>query len=1373
MAASPAVLAAGPASTAGVSVLARLLTGLGALIVMVLFTALIAPYFIDWTAYKREFEVQASRIFGQPVTVGGEAQVRILPLPSLAFGGLSIGRNGDGTPMMTVNRLSAHVELLPFLKGQIRVVDMTLDRPSIDIRVGEDGRVAWTSRQELLLDPEMVKLEKLTIREGSVTIAGLADGRTLSASGMEAEVSARSLVGPWTISGRGLVEGVPSRFDISTGHLQEDGTVRFKISVEREDQPYRLALDGPVGIEKDVLTWNGSFEISPVAGGPAGKPLPVRAKGLFRLQPTGTMVPEYRLEIGADDDPFTLTGEGSARFSNGVQFHLAVDGRQVDFDRIARMQGKEAEGGQTLEERIAILRNVIDRIPVPGVDGEIDMEIPAIVAGDTLIREVSGLIKPDMDGWSVRRFTATLPGNTALEARGRLALGEDFGFSGHLVVASRQPSGFAAWAAGKVEPAIRRLSAMGFEADVTLTASQLGFDNLELVLGDNRLTGSVRRVAPAGGQANAPAAVIAVISGDKVLLDDLSAVSSMLMGGDGMKTSDFDVSLKARRLEGMGLAADDLDVQFRQSGGELSIRSLNAGDFLGARISSKGQIGDLFNRPSGNLEIAVEAGDATRIAALAIERLGSNPVLEALASDAELTGGADLSLMIEARPDGDGSKARMVANGVIGGTRLSFRGGLTGRISDPERLRTDYTANFVNPDASVLIRQAGGATLGFNPLIADLGAPLSMSVEGSGGGAEGHHAVLSATLGGTNLSADGKITGLPGDAPGFSFDVTAGSSDIVPLANAFSVVLPGFDTVLGETRPFSLTGRVEGDAQSQRAVIERAQIGGNPVSGTLNRLLPPGQVPRYEGEIKVGTLSLPFLAGTGFGDVSAGIGGAPGEWADGEFSGSLLAGIDGAFAIEADRLVTGLGEDGEAARARISVSNGDLTINELEASWLGGRLVGSGLLASASGTGRLQAQYRIEGAALESLGGALAIAPVASGSISFSGSMEGTGKSARAVAGSLTGSGVYSTRDLRISGISTTGLAGVLEAADAEGFQIAPDTVQPLIRKGFLGGGAIEAGDLSGAFTINGGTIQLRNAGFRVGGNAVSIDGAYSLLSHEADATLTMTVDAGKDRVSGAEPEFTLHFSGDASAPESLVDSQGLEGYLSIRAFEAEQRRVELLESSILEKQRLRHDVIRTNLSERKREEARREEQRRIEEERKAREEEARRKAEEEAAARKAAEEAAARKAAEEAAARKAAEEAAARRAAEEATAKKAADEAAARKAAEKAAAKKAADEAAARKAAEDAAPVSNGGQALQGKPGAPLQLGLPGSGPDTAPGAAGGHSGNTKQTGRQTGTSPKPQKKGFVIETLPVPEPGKPAGLLDSIEQLLFKPKF
>ncbi|OWK23712.1 hypothetical protein AJ87_29105 [Rhizobium yanglingense] len=45
----------------------RFLVFLGGVIVVVLFVALLAPLFIDWTDFRRNFEEQASRIIGKKV----------------------------------------------------------------------------------------------------------------------------------------------------------------------------------------------------------------------------------------------------------------------------------------------------------------------------------------------------------------------------------------------------------------------------------------------------------------------------------------------------------------------------------------------------------------------------------------------------------------------------------------------------------------------------------------------------------------------------------------------------------------------------------------------------------------------------------------------------------------------------------------------------------------------------------------------------------------------------------------------------------------------------------------------------------------------------------------------------------------------------------------------------------------------------------------------------------------------------------------------------------------------------------------------------------------------------------------------------------
>ncbi|TIL50373.1 MAG: hypothetical protein E5Y89_31605, partial [Mesorhizobium sp.] len=70
-----------------------------------------------------------------------------------------------------------------------------------------------------------------------------------------------------------------------------------------------------------------------------------------------------------------------------------------------------------------------------------------------------------------------------LEANGMLSVEDHFGFSGSLLLAVAQPSGFAAWLSRDVDEAIRRLPAAGFKAKVDLSEKRQAFSDLELILG--------------------------------------------------------------------------------------------------------------------------------------------------------------------------------------------------------------------------------------------------------------------------------------------------------------------------------------------------------------------------------------------------------------------------------------------------------------------------------------------------------------------------------------------------------------------------------------------------------------------------------------------------------------------------------------------------------------------------------------------------------------------------------------------------------------------------------------------------------------------------------------------------------------------------
>lgn len=1187
-----------------------------------MFTALIAPYFIDWTAHKQKFEQQASLVFGQPVKVGGAANLRILPLPSVSFGKLQVGENADGTPLLSIEQFSAKLELIPFLTGEVRVVDMTLDRPVVNLQVNENGSVEWTNRKNTLVNPEQVTLNKVKIRDAKINITGLAGGRNFHADSINGEMSAKSLFGPWQFDARGHVEGVDTKFEVATGRLQESGNIRLKITAQRIDQPYKIFLDGPVGIESEVLSWKGKFKISPLVKSGLVKsgtinstlfssnkdPLPARIEGDFKLTPAAILISDFRVEIGDRADPFVLTGNGGASLKEAVYFRFQVDGRQIDLDRVAEMRGENDNvvGDRNLDDRIRIIREVLEQIPVPNLKGEIDFEVPAIVAGDSIIREVSALISPYGNGWEIKKLHAKLPGSSTLEASGRLGLNEDFGFSGHLVVASRQPSGFASWAIGKVDPAIRRLTYGGLEADVSISQGQTSFENMILLLGDNKLTGNMQRIGASGtkganGKKNR-AAIIATLNGKNIRLDDLEAIFAFT-GNDAstnFSEHDLDITLRADQLDAYDIKAKGVDVQFQLNSGELSISKLNAESFFGAKITSIGQITNLLSRPRGNIKFGLSTDNAAPLIAFLERKIGTNSILSALTSDQNYTSNTELKIEIDASPSDDGSRGRALMSGIIGGTSVDIQLGFDAKINDINTAKLDLTVNLANDDPKVLLAQTS-LLKPQNDLIAaqlreGISGPLKMTVESVGSLSAGLSTLVSVTTPDASVSANGLFA-----ANGFSsvdksgdnkntvfteLDVTLGFEDVGPYLLEYGYDVSNSILEVPEKIPFSAIvhfehGENEDGKERIRVSNISGSIAGNSISGNLEFSNGIGGRPLLEGVLSLDVLSFPQIINFVFGkngvigDLSQN-GWKEETWSEAEFGTPLFAGKDAKLEIDALNILTGTKLSAQNGRVLLIVRDGDIELKNIIAESMGGTLSGDLSIQNSDGTAVVKGQFLADGIESEILLADFIAPHFLNGKLRINGTVETNGKTPKALILAMSGGGVATLEEGILKGINVDGLGAVLNASNKKDFEIDAANVDPIAVRAFMNGEmAIEKE--TAAYSISRGVVQIRNLIREGDGWETALSGKVSLLDSEVLASVKLSVDAGKDRVSGASPEISISWNGPIDELEKKVDSQALQGFLSVRALDAEERRVELLQAAILERNRLRFEILKTS----------------------------------------------------------------------------------------------------------------------------------------------------------------------------------------------------
>ncbi|MBC7314407.1 MAG: AsmA family protein, partial [Rhizobium sp.] len=925
--------------------LGRILVFLGGLLVVALFGALLAPLFVDWTDFRKDFESQASRILGKKVTVLGEVNARLLPFPSVTLHDVTVGADKDGKPLVHVARFSMDAELAPLLSGEARIFDMRIEEPKARIRLLPDGTLDWLRGSSADIPARTVVLENVRVVGGEIDFIDEQTGRTRRLTGLDADMSARSLAGPWSVDGSAALDGEKGRFHLSS--LQPElgaEAISLKLRLQPESRPFEIELDGDLKLKSGKPSYQGQFQATwkgkePDRGDPQTPP--PRAKGAFELTNERIALTSYRFEIGETTNPYVVTGE--AKLDTGVnpEFLLTAEGQQVDVNRLANESAKGKTGRNaagSVRERLDLLIAMASEIPIPNLPGKATLRLPAIVAGDTVLRDITLDIRPDGRGWNVERAVVVLPGRTQVEAKGRLTLGSAPAFSGDLLVASTQPSGLSTWVSGSVDPAIRQLKSMGFSAAVNLTPQIQRFEKLELALGPALLNGRLERQS-----LDKAAATLSIdLAGNEIDLDAARAVASLITGEEasqGLLAEKIATRLKVGRLTGYGVEARGVETIFTYDGASVVVDRLNVEDLAGATLKASGTVKGPMTAPSGKAQVALSAPDPGPFLALVNERLPAHPLAGRLVKSASWYADSNLTASLVFGEAAGGGMAVKVA-GTSNGSRVALDYG----VNDLARLSSDAKVNLAatleNPQAQVLLGQAGLDPL---PIGGGEGGRLQISVTGPGDAPA--DAVLTFAAGRTTLSARGKIGLAAAGFPKGSGAVKLESPDLEPYLMMTGVLLPQG----GAGLPARLAAEVAlGEGRAEISAID-AEAAGNRITGALS-VDWTGAVPKVGGQVALDNADLAWLAEGVLGPVSDGVTGAlsttplPKPRSDIDFNLAVTARTfsPGAFVPISD------------FSAKLNGAGGQLTIEDAAGRWLGGAMSGRLMIANTDGNGFYQ-----------------------------------------------------------------------------------------------------------------------------------------------------------------------------------------------------------------------------------------------------------------------------------------------------------------------------------------------------------------------------------------------------------------------------------
>ncbi|KRB61475.1 hypothetical protein ASE04_21700 [Rhizobium sp. Root708] len=1155
--------------------LGRFLVVLGGLIVVVLFVALLAPLFIDWTDFRKNFEDQASRIIGKKVVVHGAVDARLLPFPSVTMHDVRVGQEPDGSPIVQIEQFSMDAELAPFLSGEALIFDMRVVNPKVKLRLLKDGTLDWTHGSQPEIPAKTVVLENVHVGGGDVQFIDDQSGRSRHVTGLNAEMSAKSLAGPWRIEGDAALDGEHGKFLISSNQPDESGVLRMRTHLEPDKHPVSVDLDGELKLIDQKPNYQGTVSAAIESNDKKVDKnyVPPRMKGKFELTNESIRIPEYRLEIGSQQDPYVITGEATLDTGGKPQFLLTADGQQIDVNRI----GNQGAGGKTARDpalsarqRLNSLVRIVSQVPIPQVPGKASVRLPAIVAGDTTIRDVQLDLEPASNGWTIDNAVGTLPGRTLIEGKGKLNLQGEASFAGQVTVASKQPTGLASWLAGSVDPAIRQLRQAGFSADVSLTHDRQTFDNLEIAVGPATLKGKLERQAVA----NQTPTLDVSLAGDALDLDALRALTGLFTGedaGDNVLDHKITAQLKADKFTAFGVEAGDVETNFTIADGALSLEKLAVKNLAGAEFTATGRAEGSLLDYKGSGEITFKSADPGPFFTMLKQKLPQHPVMDRLVRNAAwYTNTALRGAVTLGGEQGDGLTVTLA--GVANGSRVNLDYRMSDLLALTGKGTTSLEATLENTVTSILFGQAGLDPL---PVDADANGRMTLKVQAEDN--DPADAALTFATDRTSFTASGKVDVHPQAFMNGQLKVSLESADLDPYLVMNGLGVPQMGTGL----PFKLTTTATVDSDT----IVLSDIAGHAADNEFGGALTLDR--KAEKSTATGELALSKADATWLGEA---IYGPMTDAATGNLSGAALGlpalkDVDVNLKLSAKQFWPGWSSPLTDFTSDVVYKGDELQLKDIKAGWDGGTINGNLLFTNADGTGFFQTKMTLADTDLGGVVWSRDGSPLADGKFGLSMSLEASGKSVNDIAAALNGSGTLSLGNTTVRGLNLGMLAPLQAATDPMQDQLNAGKVHPIIET-LLNNGEAKLPPANIPFNITDGVLRVQNVSVGTDQAKLLGNAQIDLPQERISASLNIALNAAGDALPGAEPAVRLDFSGQLGSPGRVMDVTDITGYLSLRAFERERRRVERLQSNVLEKQRLRREAALYKFNDAEREKA-------------------------------------------------------------------------------------------------------------------------------------------------------------------------------------------
>ncbi len=610
------------------SAVKRIILILAAGVAVVVAAVLALPHLIDWNEYKGVLAAEARALTGRQLTIGGDLRLAVLPAPALVARDVRLANvEGAKSPhMVRLKALRVHIAWLPMLVGRVHVETIRLVEPEIHLEVLPDGRRNW----HLDADPAAVdraaagalgpalRLNAFAIENGVVVYRDARRGAVGRVVGVNADIAAASLSGPFESAGRLVAYGLPMTFEMAVGRIIHGRTVPLNARLTTGAGTVAVDVAGTATGLDDTPKFKGRIaargqSLAALAQAAAGvRSLPGFLDQDFELDGSlvaaagGIEIGEGALRLGKT----RADGTASVRPGTPPAVTVAVTVPRVDLDRWLDLGAAATDDGTSAAppgERTSAASIALEprpktpegEIPVLALPEHVGVALTALVdAVDYRGRTVGPVrLSADLAGGeiTVSQLTARLPGATDIAVFGFVTAADDGPrFDGEAEARAGDLRPMVRWLGGTM-PAIPadRLRRLVLRADLAATPTGMRASGIEAQIDESRLSGGV------GVTFGTRPAVDLSMAVDRLDVDTYLAASMPAPAGPPPSPSSllaplaaFDATVDARVGELVYRATPMKDVVFKGgvANGTLSVDDLSVARFAGASARVTGAV---------------------------------------------------------------------------------------------------------------------------------------------------------------------------------------------------------------------------------------------------------------------------------------------------------------------------------------------------------------------------------------------------------------------------------------------------------------------------------------------------------------------------------------------------------------------------------------------------------------------------------------------------------------------------------------------------------------------------------------------------------------------------------------------------------------